>query len=202
MLYRAAVEELVRDQGATGNDLYRRIESLRSGPAAELVADFHEARMLGNDSIHDGWIYSADEVQDVASLIEEAPSCCMSSLKSGGAFVNPDNSGERTTRHSRAGKESMPDGRPTRRGSLRIGTKASNEFPYQHQALSRLYSDLRAPPPRKVFKRSDRSGVGPRWNLTRVTPKGLQFAAEMVADVHPGVGSESWLQVRGVPMGL
>lgn len=72
VLYRAAVEELVRDQGATGNDLCSRIESLRSGPAAELVAHFHEARLLGNSSIHDGLVYSADEVQDVASLIEEA----------------------------------------------------------------------------------------------------------------------------------
>ncbi|MGD7790279.1 DUF4145 domain-containing protein [Propionibacteriaceae bacterium Y1700] len=72
VLYRAAVEELIKDQGATGSTLYARIEDLKSGPAADLVDDFHEARMLGNDSIHDGLVYTAEEVEDIANLIDEA----------------------------------------------------------------------------------------------------------------------------------
>ena len=72
VLYRAAVEELVKDQGASGGNLYKRIETLTSGPAADLVDHLHEARMLGNDSIHDGLTYSAEEVDDIANLIDEA----------------------------------------------------------------------------------------------------------------------------------
>ena len=72
VLYRAAVEELVKDQGATGPNLYSKIEDLKGKLADEVVEDFHEARMLGNDSIHAGMTYSADEVADVADLINEA----------------------------------------------------------------------------------------------------------------------------------
>lgn len=72
VMYRAAVEELVKDQEATGGNLYEKIESLKSKLADELVEDLHEARMLGNDSIHAGLTYSAEEVEDVAKLIEEA----------------------------------------------------------------------------------------------------------------------------------
>lgn len=72
VMYRAAVEELVKDQGATGKDLWNKIESLKSRLSEELVGDLHEARMLGNDSIHAGLAYSAEEVEDVAKLIEEA----------------------------------------------------------------------------------------------------------------------------------
>lgn len=72
VMYRSAVEELVKDQGATGRDLYSRIDSLNGRLPAELVEDLHEARMLGNDSIHAGITYSADEVEDIAKLIEEA----------------------------------------------------------------------------------------------------------------------------------
>jgi len=73
VLYRAAVEELVNERGAAGRNLYERIEDLKSkGLSAELVDDLHEARLLGNDSIHDGLEYSAEEVGDVAELIEEA----------------------------------------------------------------------------------------------------------------------------------
>lgn len=71
-MYRAAVEELVKDQNATGADLYRKIDSLKGQLPTELVEDLHEARMLGNDSIHAGIAYSAEEVEDVAKLIEEA----------------------------------------------------------------------------------------------------------------------------------
>ena len=72
VMYRATVEELVRDQGATGKDLWNKIESLKGKLSDELVEDLHEARMLGNDSIHAGLTYSAEEVEDVAKLIEEA----------------------------------------------------------------------------------------------------------------------------------
>lgn len=72
VLYRAAVEELVRERGGSGKDLYSKIDSLKEELPAELIADLHEARLLGNDSIHAGITYSADEVADVAGLIEEA----------------------------------------------------------------------------------------------------------------------------------
>jgi hypothetical protein len=75
VLYRAAVEELVNHQGGTGKDLYHRIESLKAKNdfPSQLVNDFlHEVRKMGNDSIHAGISYSADEVADVAGLIEEA----------------------------------------------------------------------------------------------------------------------------------
>ena len=72
VMYRAAVEELVKNQEATGGNLYDKIESLKGKLADELVDDLHEARMLGNDSIHAGLTYSAEEVEDVAKLIEEA----------------------------------------------------------------------------------------------------------------------------------
>ncbi|MEU4511806.1 DUF4145 domain-containing protein [Nonomuraea wenchangensis] len=70
-MYRAAVEELVHERGAVGRTLYDRIEALRSSLDQELITDLHEARMLGNDSVHDGLTYSADEVADVADLIIE-----------------------------------------------------------------------------------------------------------------------------------
>lgn len=72
VMYRAAVEELVKDQHATGGTLWHKIEGLRGKLADELVQDLHEARMLGNDSIHAAITYSEDEVNDVAELIEEA----------------------------------------------------------------------------------------------------------------------------------
>lgn len=72
VMYRAAVEELVKDQGATGPNLYQKIDSLKGTLSDELVEDLHEARMLGNDSIHERLTYSEEEVSDVAGLIEEA----------------------------------------------------------------------------------------------------------------------------------
>lgn len=72
VMYRATVEELVKDQKATGGNLYEKIDSLKGTLSDELVQDLHEARMLGNDSIHSGITYSVDEVEDVAGLIEEA----------------------------------------------------------------------------------------------------------------------------------
>ncbi|QXJ24047.1 DUF4145 domain-containing protein [Actinomadura graeca] len=73
VMYRAVVEELVKERGGTGKDLYAKIENLKvKGLDGDLVDDLHEARMLGNDSIHAGLIYSAEEVADIANLIEEA----------------------------------------------------------------------------------------------------------------------------------
>ncbi|RXW31093.1 hypothetical protein C1706_13920 [Propioniciclava flava] len=72
VMYRAAVEELTKDQKASGGTLFDKIESLKVKLSDELVQDLHEARMLGNDSIHAGITYSAEEVDDVARLIEEA----------------------------------------------------------------------------------------------------------------------------------
>jgi hypothetical protein len=71
VLYRAAVEELVKDQGASGRDLYAKIESLRNEVSDELIDDLHEARILGNFSIHEGVVFSRTEVEDVALMIEE-----------------------------------------------------------------------------------------------------------------------------------
>lgn len=48
-MYRAAVEELCRDKQAAGNNLFNRIDGLSAqGVPAEIVADLHEARSLGN----------------------------------------------------------------------------------------------------------------------------------------------------------
>ena len=72
VMYRAAVEELVKDQGADDWGLKDKIKSLKGKLSDELIEDLHEARMLGDDSIHKGITYSAEEVEDVAKLIEEA----------------------------------------------------------------------------------------------------------------------------------
>lgn len=72
-LYRAAVEELVKHQSVSGRDLYHRIEALEArGVDADIVRDLHEARLLGNWSLHEGIVFSPDEVADVANLITEA----------------------------------------------------------------------------------------------------------------------------------
>ncbi|MEV0316673.1 DUF4145 domain-containing protein [Nonomuraea fuscirosea] len=71
-MYRAAVEELCQDQGATKYKLYDKIEELREHRLDDdLIDALHETRMLGNDSVHDGMIYSPGEVADVAELIGE-----------------------------------------------------------------------------------------------------------------------------------
>jgi hypothetical protein len=73
VMYRAAVEEMCAHLGAAGNNLFDRIEALAGlGLDTTVVEDMHEARMLGNDSIHKGLVYAPDEVADVAELIEEA----------------------------------------------------------------------------------------------------------------------------------
>lgn len=72
VMYRAVVEELVKDQGADNWGLKDKIKSLKGKLPDELIEDLHEARMMGDDSIHKGITYSAEEVEDVAKLIEEA----------------------------------------------------------------------------------------------------------------------------------
>ncbi|MER7235527.1 DUF4145 domain-containing protein [Streptomyces olivaceus] len=72
-MYRAAVEELCKDRGATGRNLKEKIADLANrGVPAEVVRDLDEARTLGNWSLHDGLVFSYEEVDDVASLIQEA----------------------------------------------------------------------------------------------------------------------------------
>lgn len=71
--YRSAVEQIVKDRGATGKNLYDRISNLTSlGVAPETVDAFHEARVVGNDAVHDALAYSAEEIADIAELIDEA----------------------------------------------------------------------------------------------------------------------------------
>jgi hypothetical protein len=72
-LYRATVEEIVDDFAAAGRNLYERIDSLRGrGVDEDIVRDLHEARLLGNWSLHEGLEFAANEVEDVARLIEDA----------------------------------------------------------------------------------------------------------------------------------
>lgn len=70
VLYRATVEELLKCLGLSGR-LQVAIDGLKGRVDDLVIQDLHEARALGNDSIHSGIVFSADEVADVASLIEE-----------------------------------------------------------------------------------------------------------------------------------
>ncbi|MFF3345671.1 DUF4145 domain-containing protein [Streptomyces sp. NPDC002779] len=71
--YRAAVEQIVKERGAVGNNLYERITGLKNlGATEEIVDAFHEARFVGNDSAHDALAYSVEEIADIAELIDEA----------------------------------------------------------------------------------------------------------------------------------
>ncbi|MCK6096263.1 DUF4145 domain-containing protein [Micrococcus luteus] len=72
VLYRAATEEMVKDQGGTGRDLKAKINSLTPRLDAEVLEDLHESRVVGNDSIHAGVQYAAEEIADVAELLWEA----------------------------------------------------------------------------------------------------------------------------------
>jgi hypothetical protein len=72
-LYRACVEALVAEQGVSGSDLKQRINGLRAkGVDQETVDDLHEARLIGNWSLHSGVEFAPEEVADVADLIAEA----------------------------------------------------------------------------------------------------------------------------------
>lgn len=73
VMYRATVEQLCADRNSSGKNLYDRIEDLQNQGVEEgIVTDLHEARLLGNYSIHEGLTFSAEEVDDVAELIIEA----------------------------------------------------------------------------------------------------------------------------------
>ncbi|MFD6184873.1 DUF4145 domain-containing protein [Streptomyces goshikiensis] len=69
--YRAVVEEICKDQGATGRTLYDKITNLDGRLSPDVIDALHEARMVGNDSLHDGLAYSQDELADVAELVTE-----------------------------------------------------------------------------------------------------------------------------------
>lgn len=69
-MYRAAVEELCKERGATSHKLYDKIEGLRGQLDEDLIVDLHEARMLGNDSVHDGLTYSPEEVANIAEMAQ------------------------------------------------------------------------------------------------------------------------------------
>jgi hypothetical protein len=72
-MYRATVEQLCRAQGAQGRDLKTRINDLaRFGVEQTLIEALHEARLLGNWTLHEGIEFTPEEVADVAELIEEA----------------------------------------------------------------------------------------------------------------------------------
>ncbi|MGW4290223.1 DUF4145 domain-containing protein [Streptomyces sp. NPDC004673] len=71
--YRATVEQIVKERGANGKNLYERITALKDlGASQEIVDAFHEARFVGNDAAHDALAYSAEEIADIAELIHEA----------------------------------------------------------------------------------------------------------------------------------
>lgn len=73
VMYRAAVEQLCKERGVPGNNLFDRIAALGTlGVDQEIIDASHEARLLGNWSIHDGIEFAADEVADVAELVVEA----------------------------------------------------------------------------------------------------------------------------------
>ncbi|WP_328982799.1 DUF4145 domain-containing protein [Streptomyces mirabilis] len=70
--YRAVVEEICKDRGASGRTLYDKITDLESrGLPSDVTQALHEARMVGNDSLHDGLEYASDELVDIAELVTE-----------------------------------------------------------------------------------------------------------------------------------
>ncbi|MFJ2816163.1 DUF4145 domain-containing protein [Streptomyces sp. NPDC087294] len=67
------VGRIAKEQGATGSNLHNRITSLAvQGVSRNIVDAFHEARVVGNDAVHDGLAYSAEEVADIAEFIDGA----------------------------------------------------------------------------------------------------------------------------------
>jgi hypothetical protein len=72
-LYRATVEALLDDRKVPAGRLQPRIDQLATqGVDPDLVRDLHEARLLGNWSLHQGVEFTAEEVGDVAMLIRDA----------------------------------------------------------------------------------------------------------------------------------
>ncbi|MER5435727.1 DUF4145 domain-containing protein [Streptomyces sp. NPDC002588] len=71
--YRAVVEEICKDQGATAYNLHGKIKELADrGLPQDVVDAMHEARVVGNDSVHHNVEYAADEIADLAEIIAEA----------------------------------------------------------------------------------------------------------------------------------
>ncbi|TJZ99353.1 DUF4145 domain-containing protein [Actinacidiphila oryziradicis] len=71
--YRSAVEELCKDQGATHHTLHGKIQELAAkGLPADVITALDETRVVGNDSVHHGVEYSAEELADIADLVAEA----------------------------------------------------------------------------------------------------------------------------------
>jgi hypothetical protein len=86
-------------------NLRDRVDDLeRKGIDREVVSDMHEARLLGNDSLHDGLSYSGDELADIANLIAEAVQL---------AFVQP------------AERQAMREARRARRQAHRTQTEVA-----------------------------------------------------------------------------
>ena len=73
-MYRAAVEKVCDERQVAPGKLYHRLKGLKAdkGVDGDLVEHLHEARALGNYSLHEGMEFSPAEVADVASLITEA----------------------------------------------------------------------------------------------------------------------------------
>lgn len=73
VLYRSTAEAIVNERGCTGRDLFAKINDLGGlGVPPDLVEDLHEARVLGDYSVHEGVAFSREEVEDVAALLYEA----------------------------------------------------------------------------------------------------------------------------------
>ncbi|WP_232838863.1 DUF4145 domain-containing protein [Streptomyces geranii] len=71
--YRAVVEEICKDQGATAYNLLGKIKELADrGLPQDVVDSMNEARVVGNDSVHHNVEYAADEIADLAEIIAEA----------------------------------------------------------------------------------------------------------------------------------
>jgi hypothetical protein len=67
---RAAVNKSGREYQRS---LRERVDDLATkGIDDDVVSDMHEARLVGNDSLHDGLSYSEDELADIADLIADA----------------------------------------------------------------------------------------------------------------------------------
>ncbi|MDQ0904746.1 hypothetical protein QFZ22_000731 [Streptomyces canus] len=70
--YRSAVEELCKDQGATHHNLHGKIQELAvKGLPADVITAPDETRVVGNDSVHHGVEYAAEELADIAELVAE-----------------------------------------------------------------------------------------------------------------------------------
>lgn len=67
------MEELCKDQGATHHTLHGKIQELAArGLPADVITALDETRVVGNDSVHHGVAYSAEELADIAELVAEA----------------------------------------------------------------------------------------------------------------------------------